>query len=217
MDLQKLNSATSYKELKNVKDLPINQKYKIVQLRFSKTKYGDSIVAETEDFTCFLPRRFYIHFEKEGIENFNDALNSRSIYLVSKGKVEFNLLTRKGVFPYDYIDSWERFTETCLPSKTNFYSQLYDQCITDQDYQHALDVWKTFNIKTLGEYSDLYLKNDVLLLADIFENFRRTCLLTYELDPLHFYTAPGLAFDAMLKTKVLKATVFWGWFQMGYL
>ncbi|KAJ8913384.1 hypothetical protein NQ315_008776 [Exocentrus adspersus] len=70
----------------------------------------------------------------------------------------------------------------------------YDQCITDQDYQHALDVWKTLNIKTLGEYSDLYF------LADIFENFRRTCLLTYELDPLHFYTAPGLAFDAMLKT-----------------
>ncbi|KAJ8915551.1 hypothetical protein NQ315_012435 [Exocentrus adspersus] len=92
---------------------------------------------------------------------------------------EFNLLTRNCVFPYDYIDSWERFTETCLPSKTNFYSQLYDQCITDQDYQHALDVWKTFNIKTLGKYSDLYLKNDVLLLADIFENFRRTCLLTY--------------------------------------
>ncbi|KAJ8912743.1 hypothetical protein NQ315_016698 [Exocentrus adspersus] len=113
---------------------------------------------------------------------------------------EFNLLTRKSVFLYDYIDSWERFTETYLPSKTNFYSQLYDECITDQDYQHALDVWKTFNIKTLGEYSDLYLKNDVLLLAAIFENFGRTCLLAYELDPLHFYIAPGLAFDAMLKT-----------------
>jgi hypothetical protein len=87
MDLQKLNKATSYKELKNIKDLHINQKYKIVKLRFSKTKFGDGIVAETENFTCYLPRRFYIHFEKEGIENFNDALRSRPVYMVSKGKI----------------------------------------------------------------------------------------------------------------------------------
>ncbi|KAJ8909548.1 hypothetical protein NQ315_012742 [Exocentrus adspersus] len=109
---------------------------------------------------------------------------------------EFNLLTRKGV----------SLTIILIPGK-DLLRHVYHQkqisivnYMINQDYQHALDVWKTFNIKTLGEYSDLYLKNDVLLLADIFENFRRTCLLTYELDPLHFYTAPGLAFDAMLKT-----------------
>lgn len=87
MDLQKLNKATSFKILKNVKTLDLNRKYKIVQLRFSKTKYGDSILAETEDFTTYLPQRFYAYFEKEGIEKFNDGLRSRPVYLVSKGTI----------------------------------------------------------------------------------------------------------------------------------
>lgn len=85
MNLEKLNKETSYKPLKNIKNLVINQKYKIVQLRVGKTKYGDCVLAETEDFICYLPRRFYFYFEKEGVETFNDSLKNRSIFLVSKG------------------------------------------------------------------------------------------------------------------------------------
>ncbi|KAB0790010.1 hypothetical protein PPYR_15698, partial [Photinus pyralis] len=117
---------------------------------------------------------------------------------------EFHLLTRKGVFPYDYVDSWEKLNETALPSRDAFFSQLKNEAVSEADYEHANNIWSTFEIKTLGQYSDLYLMTDVLLLADIFENFRDTCLRTYRLDPLHYYTAPGLAFDAMLKVTDVK-------------
>ena len=110
-----------------------------------------------------------------------------------------SLLARKGVYPYDYVTSFNKLKETKLPSKEDFYSKLYDQEISDEDYQHALKVWNTFNCQTLQDYHDLYLKSDVLLLADVFENFRKTCLKHYKLDPCHYYTAPGLAWDACLK------------------
>lgn len=109
------------------------------------------------------------------------------------------MLERKGVFPYDYVDSFERLQETSLPSKKHFYSELNEDEIDDDEYKFALQVWRKFNIKTLGEYSELYLKTDVLLLADVFENFRDTSHNIYKLDPAHYYTAPGLSFDAMLK------------------
>ena len=110
-----------------------------------------------------------------------------------------SLLTRKGVYPYDYVTSINKLKETKLPSKEDFYSKLYDQEISDEDYQHAIKVWDTFDCQTLQDYHDLYLKSDVLLLADVFENFRKTCLKHYKLDPCHYYTAPGLAWDACLK------------------
>ena len=110
-----------------------------------------------------------------------------------------SLLTRKGVYPYDYVTSINKLKETKLPSKEAFYSKLLDQEISDEDYQHAIKVWNTFNCQTLQDYHDLYLKTDVLLLADVFENFRKTCLKHYKLDPCHYYTAPGLAWDACLK------------------
>ncbi|KAG7299574.1 hypothetical protein JYU34_016555 [Plutella xylostella] len=116
---------------------------------------------------------------------------------------EFNLLTRKGVYPYDYMSQWERYEEKDLPQKSYFYNSISDQDISDQDYEHAKTVWETFSINDLGEYTDLYVKTDVLLLADIFENFRKTCKRYYQLDPAFYLTAPSLSFDAMLlKTKV---------------
>ena len=114
-------------------------------------------------------------------------------------KENVNLLTRKGVYPYDYVSSIEKLTETQLPPKDQFYSKLNDEDISDEDYQHALNVWATFRCKTIRDYHDLYLKSDVLLLADVFENFRKTRFKHYNLDPAHYYTSPGLAWDACLK------------------
>ena len=114
-------------------------------------------------------------------------------------KKNVDLLTRKGVYPYDYVSSLDKLSETQLPPKEEFYSQLYDEDISDEDYQHAIKVWNTFECKTIRDYHDLYLKSDVLLLADVFENFRKTCLKHYNLDPAHYYTSPGLAWDACLK------------------
>ena len=122
---------------------------------------------------------------------------------VFKGK-KLNLLSQKGVYPYDFMDSFEKFDQTELPTKDQFYSILNDQHITDDEYDHAKKVWKAFKIKTMGEYHDLYLGSDVLLLADVFESFRKTCLQYYKLDPCHYFTSPGLSCDAMLKMTNIK-------------
>ena len=89
-------------------------------------------------------------------------------------------------------------------AKEHFYSILNNQDITNDEYDHAKKVWKTFELKNLGEYHDLYLGSDVLLLSDVFENFRRTCLQYYKLDPCHYFTSPGLSWDAILKMTNIK-------------
>ena len=103
---------------------------------------------------------------------------------------KLRLTKQKGVYPYDYIDSFSRFSEQKLPNKGDFYSILNDEHISDTQYIHAIKVWKSFKFKNMGEYHDLYLKSDVLLLADIFENFRKTCIQYYKLDPCHYFTSP---------------------------
>ena len=112
---------------------------------------------------------------------------------------KFILFLRKGVYPYEYMDTWEKCDETPLPDKKGFYSKLDLEDITDKDYEHAQKVWKVFGIKNLGEYHDLYVQSDTLLLADVFENFRDKCIEIYELDPAHFLSAPRLAWQACLK------------------
>ena len=116
---------------------------------------------------------------------------------------QLGLIKRKGVFPYDWFDNFGKLSADNLPPKEAFHSILNDSDISIEDYIHAQNVWKIFDMKTMRDYHDLYLKSDVLLLSDVFENFRDVCLDNYRLDPIFYYTAPGLAWDACLKiTKV---------------
>ena len=111
---------------------------------------------------------------------------------------DLDLLTDKGVYPYDYFTSFDKFREKQLPPKEQFYSNLTESHIEDDEYERALKIWEHFGIRNLGQYHDLYLRTDVLLLTDVFENFRDLCLEYYGLDPAHYFTLPNFAWDAML-------------------
>ena len=116
-----------------------------------------------------------------------------------------NLILKKGVYPYEYMDDAKKFAETQLPSIDKFYSSLSEENITEDDYSHALDVWNEFGIKNLGEYHDLYLKTDVLLLTDIFENFRKVAMKFYDIDPANnYFTLPNFAWHAILKMTEIE-------------
>ena len=112
---------------------------------------------------------------------------------------KLSLMTKKGVYPYDYMNSFKKFEDSRLPKKEDFFSIMNNEHITDEEYQHAQNVWNEFGLSSMGEYHDLYLKSDILLLTDVFENFRKACQQYYGLDPAHYFTSPGLSWDAMLK------------------
>ena len=114
------------------------------------------------------------------------------------------MLLRKVVYPYECMDSWERFNETSLPDKETFYSSLNMEDIADLNYRHTKRVFKNLNNKNLGDYHDLYVQSDTLLLADVFENFRNKCIELYELHPADSLSAPGLARQACLKKTEVK-------------
>ena len=103
------------------------------------------------------------------------------------------LVKQKGVYPYEYMDSFEKFFEDKLPDKYDFFSSLRDKCISEKDYFKNIIVWNVFKMNTMGDYHDLYLKTDVLLLSDAFEKFIKTCLDYYGLDPCHYFSSPGLS------------------------
>ena len=108
-------------------------------------------------------------------------------------------MLRKGVYPYEYMDNWEKFNEISLPSKESFYSNLNMEDIEDIDYRHGNNVFNKFKLNNLGDYHDLYVQSHTLLLADVFENFRDMCLKEYELGRAHFLSLPGLVWQACLK------------------
>ena len=112
------------------------------------------------------------------------------------------------------MNSWDKFNETKLPSKDDFYSQLNEEHITDQDYERAKQIWNRFKINNLRDYHDFYLATDVYLLADVFENFRDMCLDYYGLDPAHYYTLPNVAWGAMLKILKPNLITFMIWICM---
>ena len=150
-------------------------------------------------FRCFSCRKNYEKdFNKEFIKKFANT------YSLNNDLNKFVLLIRKGVYPYEYMDNWERFDETSLADKESFYSTLNMKNIGDIDYRHGNNVFKKFRLKNLGEYHNLYVQSDTLLLADVFENFRSMYIKVYELDPAHFLSLPGLAWQACLKKTKVK-------------
>ena len=151
-------------------------------------------------FRCFSCKNNYEKdFNKELIERFANIYE-----FCNEDLNKFILLLRKGVYPYEYMDNWERFDETPLPNKESFYSSLNMENIDDIDYRHGNNVFKKFKLKNLGEYHNLYVQSDTLLLADVFENFRNMCIKVYELDPAHFLSLPGLAWQECLKKTNVK-------------
>lgn len=115
----------------------------------------------------------------------------------------YELLRKKGIYPYEYMDSFDKLREEKLPSHKDFYSKLIGEIVSEEEYERALEVFNSY-CKNLGDYHDLYLKMDVLLLSEVFEGFRSTCLNYYKLDPVYYFSAPGLAWDAMLKMSGVK-------------
>jgi hypothetical protein len=120
------------------------------------------------------------------------------------GATKANLLTRKGVYPYDYMSSWDKFEEPSLPTRKKFYNSLKKRHISRADYKYAQLVFKEFGLTSLGEYHDLYLLTDTLLLACVFEEFRDMAMNNFKLDPAHYFSLPGLAWDAALKMSKVK-------------
>ena len=195
-------------EVLSVACIPNNEeKYISFSLKFElKTERKEVAEGEWKEFVVRHKIRFLdsFKFTLAGLSSLVENLPKEEL----KETVKFfgdrsELVMKKGVYPYEFMDGFEKFEKRQLPRKTSFFSRLNQEKVTDENYQRAQKIWEEFSIKNMGEFHDLYLKTDVLLLADVMESFRKLCEKHYELDPAHFFTTPGLAWDAMLKmTKV---------------
>ena len=155
----------------------------------TKNKYFKIVFKDSMKFLLLSVEALVNKLPKDGFKNLEKYFTPEQV----------KLLKQKGFFPYDYMDDIEKLKIKKPPTQEAFYSKLTGQGINNDNYQHVLKVWKTFKMKTFKDYLKLYNETDVLLLADVFENFRDVCLKNYGLDPVYYFTAPGLAWDACLK------------------
>ena len=201
-------------EVLKIKCIPNNdEKYISFSLKFELRKFikWDPKAEEWKEVVVQHEIRFLdsFKFTLSGLDGLVKNLSREDLKETARffGK-KIDLVSRKGVYPYEFMDDFEKFKKQSLPKKTSFFSRLKQEKISDEDFFHAQKVWEEFELKNMGDYHDLYLKTDVLLLADVLENFRNLCEKHYELDPAHFYTVPGLSWDAMRKITGIKLDLF---------
>ena len=185
----------------NIKCIPNNEEKYISFTKTIVTGQYTSKKGEIKNKTFDIVFKDSLKFMSSSLEALvnnlpKDAFKNLIKYFTPK---QAEILKQKGFYPYEYMDSEEKFNDTKLPPREAFYSNLSGKGITEKDYKHAGDVWNSFKMKTFKEYHELYNITDVLLLADVFENFRDLCLKIYGLDPVYYFTAPQLAWDACLK------------------
>ncbi|XP_061187991.1 uncharacterized protein LOC133196056 [Saccostrea echinata] len=186
-------TATGKIKHKKISCIPQNHE-KYISFSLGKLDFVD-----TFQFLSTSLDKLSANLGKEGIHKFPHVRAYVASSHPGNEQSKLQLLSRKGVYPYRYMNSFKRFQESTLPPQRAFYNDLDGKTVSDKDYVHAQWVWDVFQIKNLGQYHDLYMETDVHLLADVFENFRSLCLEMYGLDAAHFYTAPGLAWQAALK------------------
>ena len=211
-NLSGYDAHLSIKELgKHSKDIGVIAKNKEDYITFSVNVAVDKYVdKEGNEKDKLIKLRFIDSFKftassLDSLTN-NLVLGGQKLFgFEDYSELQYNLPTRKGIYLYEYVSSWDKFTETQLPPIEAFYSNLNMSNVSEVDYEHAQRVWGEFKINDLGEYHDLYLRTDVILLANVFEAFRDTCLEHYSLDPAHIYTSPGLAWKACLKRTGVRS------------
>ncbi|XP_059225632.1 uncharacterized protein LOC106094284 [Stomoxys calcitrans] len=184
-----------------IKVIPLNR-----ELYVSLSLYIQMSVADGQGSQAYsrLELRFLdsFRFMAASLESLAENLTDKEFHIVRSmfpNDEQFKLMRKKGIYPYDYISSHEKLNEKDLPAREAFYNSMSDEECTVAEYQHAQQVWAKFNCESLKDYMELYLKADVLILADVFENFRALCRSIHCLDACHYFTAPGLSWDAMLR------------------
>ena len=196
--IEKLGSSN---EKENIKCIPNNEEKYITFTKTIITGQYTNKKGEGKNKTFDIVFKDSLKFMSSSLGVLVNNLPKNGFKNISKYYTpeEVELIKQKGFYPYEYMDTEEKFNDTKLPPQEVFYSKLSGKGITEKNYKHAWNVWNTFKMKTFKDYHKLYNETDVLLLADVFENFRNLCLKIYGLDPVYYYTAPGLAWDACLK------------------
>ena len=196
--IKKLGSSN---EKENIKCIPNNEEKYITFTKTIITGQYTNKKGEEKNKTFDIVFKDSLKFMSSSLGVLVNNLPKNGFKNISKYYTpeEVELIKQKGFYPYEYMDVIEKFNDLKPPPQNAFFSKLSGRGITEKNYKHVWNVWNTFKMKTFKDYHKLYNETDVLLLADVFENFRNLCLKIYGLDPVYYYTAPGLAWDACLK------------------